>query len=132
MSNIHILVADDFAQWRVFTRNIVRRPEWQVIEACDGQEAVQKATELHPDIVLLDIGMPILNGIEAAKQIRRSAPSSRIIFVTTNGDADVKAAALATGADAYLSKASAATELLPALAVALGRAATYISQDSTY
>ena len=124
MSNIHVLVADDFAPWRVFARDIVRRPEWQVIEACDGQEAVQKATELHPDIVLLDIGMPTLNGIEAAKQIRRFAPSSRIIFVTTNGDADVKAAALATGADGYLSKASAATELLPTLAVALGRAAT--------
>jgi CheY-like chemotaxis protein len=119
MSNIHILVADDFAPWRIYTRNIVQRPEWQVIEACDGQEAVQKAIEHRPDVVLLDIGMPILNGIEAAKQIRKSVPSSRIIFVTTNGDGDLKAAALATGADGYLSKASVTTELLPALAVAL-------------
>jgi|SRR5215469_14504341 len=123
MSNIHILVADDFAPWRVYTRNIVERLECQVVEACDGQEAVQKAIEVRPDVVLLDVGMPILNGIEAAKQIRKSVPRSRIIFVTTNGDRDVKAAALATGADGYLSKASAATELLPALG-ALRRATT--------
>jgi len=56
------------------------QPEWEVIgEACDGVEVVQRAMELRPDIVLLDIGIPIMNGIEAAKRIRQTSPASRII-----------------------------------------------------
>ena len=120
MASVRILVADDFAGWRAKTRSLLRgRPEWQLMEACDGQEAVQKARELRPDIVLLDIGMPILNGIEAAEKIRAASPRSKIIFVTQDGDADLKAAALATGAEAYISKANAVGELLPALEAAL-------------
>jgi len=118
----NILVADDFLDWRVRIRSIVqRRPEWQVIcEACDGLQAAEKATELRPDIVLLDIGMPILNGIQAAKRIRQGSPTSRIIFVTQDNDEDIRVAALAAGAEAYLVKANAASELLPAIDAALG------------
>jgi DNA-binding NarL/FixJ family response regulator len=120
MYELRILVADDFVPWRAQARSLLQqRPEWQIVEACDGLEAVHKATELRPDIVVLDIAMPILNGIEAAQKIRETSPHSRIIFVTTDGDADVKAAALATGAQAYLSKARAATELLPTIAATL-------------
>jgi len=82
-------------------------------------EAVQKAAELRPDIVLLDVDMPVLNGIEAANKIREVTPQSRIVFVTQDGDADLKAAALAAGAEAYVLKANAATELLPVIAAAL-------------
>jgi DNA-binding NarL/FixJ family response regulator len=116
-SPLRILVADDFAEWRVRVRSMLQaRPEWQVIgEACDGLEAVQRTTELRPDIVLLDIGMPMLNGIEAAKRIREHSPSSRIIFVTQESDADIRTAALATGAEGYLLKAHAMNELLPAV-----------------
>ena len=97
------------------------RSEWQVIcEVCDGLQAVEKAAELRPDIVLLDIGMPTLNGIEAAKRIRQGSPGSRIIFVTQDNDEDVRMAALATGAEAYLVKANAGSELLPAIDAALG------------
>jgi len=118
---LRILVADDFAPWRAQARSLLQqRPEWQIIEACDGLEAVHKATELRPDIVLLDIGMPILNGIEAAEKIREATPQSRIIFVTSDGDADVKAAALATGAEAYLAKARAASELQPTKCQTIG------------
>ena len=116
-SPLRILVVDDFAEWRVRVRSMLQaRPEWKVIgEACDGLEAVQRTTELQPDIVLLDIGMPLLNGIEAAKRIRQDSPSSRIIFVTQENDADIRTEALATGAEGYLLKANAMRELLPAL-----------------
>jgi len=90
------------------------RAEWEVIgEACDGLEAIQRTKELHPDIVLLDIGMPILNGIEAAQLIRQESPSSRVIFVTQENDEETRIAALATGAEGYLVKADALNELLP-------------------
>ena len=117
----NILVADDMLDWRVRLRSILqRRPEWLVsCEVCDGLQAVEKAIELHPDIVLLDIGMPVLNGIEAAKRIRQACPGSRIIFVTQDNDEDVRMSALATGAQAYLLKANAASELLPAIDAAL-------------
>ena len=120
MYELSVLVADDFVPWRAQARGLLQqRPEWRIVEACDGLEAVHKAAELRPDIVLLDIAMPILNGIQAAQKIREASPNSRIIFVTMDGDADVKAAALATGARAYLSKARAASELLPTIAAAL-------------
>jgi DNA-binding NarL/FixJ family response regulator len=117
----NILVADDVSDWRVRIRSMVqRRPEWQISgEACDGLQAVEKAAELRPDIVLLDIGMPILNGIEAAKRIRQGSPGSRIIFVTQDNDQDVRMAALATGAEQYVIKANASSELLPAIDAAL-------------
>jgi len=96
---VHILIADDLEAWRTCIRSMLEeRPQWQAIsEAGDGQQAVDTATKLRPEIVLLDIGMPVLNGIEAAKRIREVSPDSKIIFVTKDGDGDVRDAALATG-----------------------------------
>ena len=118
---VHVLVADDVLDWRVRIRSIVQqRPEWQVIcEVCDGLQAVEKTAELRPDIVLLDIGMPVLNGIEAGKRIREACPGSRIIFVTQDNDEDVRMLALSTGAEAHVLKVSAGSELLPAIDAAL-------------
>ena len=117
MHRLRILVADDIAQWRAKAHSLLKaRPGWQVVgEACNGQQAVQRTAELSPDLVLLDIGMPTLNGIEAAKQIRNASPSTRIIFLTQDNDPDLRKAALDTGADQYVLKASAASELLPAI-----------------
>ena len=70
----------------------------------DGVEAIEKAAMLLPDIVLLDIGMPLMNGLEAAKTIRQASPLSKIIFLTGQDDEELKSAALATGAEAYLVK----------------------------
>lgn len=114
---MRILVADDSADWRAQTRSLLQmRPEWEVIgEACDGIQAVQRTTELRPDLVLLDIGMPMLDGIEAAKRIRQVSPSTKIVFVTQEDDADVRIAALATGAEEYLLKTNARSELLRAV-----------------
>jgi DNA-binding NarL/FixJ family response regulator len=90
------------------------RPEWQVIaDASDGSEGVQKAEELKPDLILLDIGLPRLNGIEAARQIRQRSPSSKIVFLSLNKNLEVVRAALSTGALGYVHKTDARRELLP-------------------
>ena len=119
---IRILVADDFDPWRAQTRCILHeRPEWQIVsEACDGLEAVRKAAELHPEVVLLDIRMPLLGGIEAAQNILRDSPEAKVVFVTQNGDAEIRRAALDTGAQGYVLKANAQRELIHAISAALG------------
>jgi DNA-binding NarL/FixJ family response regulator len=91
------------------------RPEWQVIaEAADGPEAVQKAEELKPDLIVLDIGLPNLNGIEAARQIRQFSPGSKIVFLSQNNDLDVVRAALST-AQGYVYKTDFRRDFLPAI-----------------
>ena len=95
------------------------RPEWQVIaEAADGPEAIQKAEELKPDLIVLDIGLPKLNGIEAARRIRQLSPSSKILFLSQNNDLDVVRAALSTGLG-YIQKTDVRSDLLPAIEAAL-------------
>jgi len=115
-----VLIADDLAEWRARIRELLcGSEEWQIIgEASDGQEAVDRATELQPDIILLDVGMPCLNGIEAAKIIRQTSPNSRILFVTQDGDEDLKNAALRLGAAGYIMKADAAHELVASMSAA--------------
>jgi len=114
---IRILIVDDFEPWRISVRSILKRnPQFRVIgEARDGIEAIEKAATLRPDVVLLDIGMPRLNGIEAAKQIRQACRESKIIFLTQEDSSDVQSVALDTGAVAYLLKSTAATKLLPTI-----------------
>lgn len=99
------------------------RPEWEVIaEASEGPEAVEKANELKPDLILLDIGLPNLNGIEAARRIQQLSPSSKIMFLSQAHDRDIVRAALETGIVGYVQKADAGTELLSAIdAVMRGR-----------
>jgi DNA-binding NarL/FixJ family response regulator len=121
LSTIRILIADDYADWRSQVRSLLQaQPEWQVIaEALDGSEAIQKAEELKPDLVVLDIGLPKLNGIEAARRIRQLSPSSKIIFLSQNNDPDVVRAALSTGAQGYVCKTDARRELVLAVDVVL-------------
>lgn len=90
-----------------------------VVEVADGLEAVWNAEKLQPDLILLDIGLPSLNGLDAARRISQVAPKSRIIFVTQNDDADVRRAALDTGAHGYVLKAEAGKELVAAIDAAL-------------
>ena len=118
-----ILLVDDFAPWREQLRSLLNtRSDWNIIgEASDGQEAIEKATEMQPDIILLDVAMPILNGIEAAKVIQQRCSKSRILFVTQDGDDDIRNAAMRVGAAGYLLKSKAGNELLDAITVALER-----------
>ena len=122
MSLIRVLVVDDFENWRRQVRSLLQaRPAWQVVaEASDGSEAVQKAEDLKPDLILLDIGLPKLNGIEAAQRIRQRSPSSKIIFLSQNSNLDFVRAAVGTGAFGYVRKTDAGRELLPAVVAVLG------------
>ena len=118
---VRVLVVDDFAPWRRSVRSMLKRyAELQVVgEAADGLAAIQRASRLSPDLILLDIGLPNLSGIQAAKQIRHVVPGTRIIFVTQNSDRDVVQAALGTGAKGYVLKPDSGSELRPAIEAVL-------------
>jgi DNA-binding NarL/FixJ family response regulator len=122
LSSIRILIADDYEGWRRKIRLLLQgRPEYQIVaEATDGSEAVQKAQELKPDLILLDIGLPKLNGIEAAQLIRQLSPSSKILVLSQHNDLDVVQAASSASARGYVIKADARSELLPAMDAVLG------------
>jgi DNA-binding NarL/FixJ family response regulator len=112
-----ILLADDFELWRRLVWSIVKQePGLEITcEASDGLEAVQKAKELRPDLILLDIGLPKLDGIEAARRIRQVSPNSKIVFLTMDNSPEVAQAALSTGAQGYVHKARVQSDLLPAI-----------------
>ena len=112
-----VLIAEDFPLYRQFVcSTLAKRPDLQVIaEVSDGLEAVQKAVELKPDLILLDIGLPTMNGIEAARRIRALVPNAKIIFLSCETSADVVEEALSTGARAYVQKAKAGRQLLAAI-----------------
>jgi DNA-binding NarL/FixJ family response regulator len=96
------------------------RPGLQIIsEASDGLEAVQKAVELQPALIVLDIGLPSLNGIEAARRIRKLSPKSKILFLSQESSADVVREALCLGALGFVVKAHAAGDLLVAVEAVL-------------
>jgi DNA-binding NarL/FixJ family response regulator len=118
---IRVLVVDDYQPWRRFVCSTLQRvAEFEVIgEVSDGPEAIEKAQELQPDLILLDIGMPTLNGIEAARQIRERCPKSKILFVSENRSPDIAQAALNTGAGGYVVKSDANSELLSAIKAVL-------------
>jgi DNA-binding NarL/FixJ family response regulator len=88
-------------------------------EIFDGLEAVQKTRELQPDLVLLDIGLPSLNGIEVARRIREVSPKSKILFVSENSDRDIAEEALRAGGGGYVVKSDASSDLLPAVEAVL-------------
>jgi DNA-binding NarL/FixJ family response regulator len=129
-----VLIADNVEEWRAEVRKILgQQIELQIIaEACDGLEALQRSAELNPDLVLLDIGMPVLNGLRAAQQIQHISPQSRIVFLTQERDDEIRSAALDAGAHGYVLKANAASELLPTITAVLrnGHRANYV--DTLY
>jgi len=95
-----VLLVEDFGPFRALVSSLLReKPDFEVVsEASDGLEAVRCAEELDPDLILMDIGLPGLNGIEAARRIRELAPRSRIVFLTQEGSSEVVEEALSSGA----------------------------------
>jgi DNA-binding NarL/FixJ family response regulator len=126
LSSVRVLLVEDFDPFRRFTRTTLQTELQIIAEVSDGLEAVNKAQELQPDLILLDIGLPGLNGIEAARRIRKLSPESKIIFVTQESSADVIEEAMNSGALGYVVKTQAASDLLAAVeAVREGR--TFVS-----
>jgi DNA-binding NarL/FixJ family response regulator len=120
-SPIRVLIVDDNEPFRQFLRSTLQNKlELQtIIEALDGEEAIELAQTLQPDLILLDIGLPKLNGIEAARRIRELAPGSKIIFFSQESSVDIVQAAFSAGASGYVVKVDAASELLTAIDVVL-------------
>jgi len=111
---VRVVVVEDHEQFRRFICSTLEKaPELQVVGiVSDGLAAVQKAEELQPDLILLDIGLPNLNGIEAARRIHQLSPESKMLFVSQESSVDVVREALGTGASGYIVKADAGRELL--------------------
>ncbi len=112
-----LLLGDDHALLRLGLKKILEeRPDWKVIaEAGDGRTAVRQAVELSPDVVILDIGMPMINGIEATRQIIRRLPNIGILILSMHADEAYVTQALRAGAKGYLLKDSAGTDLIRAV-----------------
>ena len=120
-SGISIMVVDDYQPWRDYACSTL--PRWLdspvITEARDGLEAVRKAGDLQPDLILLDVGLPELNGLEAAQCIRESSPHSKILFVSEDRSPEIAAEGLRIGARGYITKSNAARELRPAIQAVL-------------
>ena len=116
LTPLTILVVEDHPAFRRhICTALQQRPEFQITEAADGLEAVWKADEFQPDVILLDINLPKLDGFEVAKQVRMLAPGARLLFMSQESAPVVVREALSLGAHGYIYKASAGSDLLPAI-----------------
>lgn len=111
---VRILLVEDFEPFRMKVRSLIKeRTEFMVLcEVSDGLAAVQKAEELRPDLILMDIGLPSINGIEAARKILHGNPQSRILFLTQESSSDVVSEAFSLGARGYIVKMDARKDML--------------------
>lgn len=119
MKSFRVLIADDHALLAEGIAALLR-PQFDVVGICsDGRQTIAEAERLKPDLITLDIGMPGLNGLEAAKQVRKLLPRTKLVFVTQQVDLRYLQAALKAGANAFVAKQSASHELLAAVDRAL-------------
>jgi len=117
-STVQILLVEDFKPYRdLVTSLLAENPDLRVAcEASDGLEAVEKAQQLKPDLILMDIGLPKLDGLTAARRIHELAPSTKVVFLSQETSAEVVQEALSLGAWGYIFKQRAGTDLLGAMA----------------
>jgi DNA-binding NarL/FixJ family response regulator len=128
MSDVRILLADDHEIVREGVRALVQtHPGWIICgDACNGREAVNMAAELKPDIIIMDIGMPELNGLDATRQIRKALPEVEVLIFTANETEDIVRQVFQSGARGYLLKTEANKHLIPAVEM-LCKHRTYFS-----
>lgn len=126
MTRTRILLADDHTLLLEAFKRLLE-PEYDVVgTVSDGQALLTSAQELKPDLIIIDIGMPQISGIEAARRIRESFPKAKLIFLTMNHDSEVAAEAFRIGGSGFLVKTSAASELLHAIREIL-RGGSYVT-----
>jgi DNA-binding NarL/FixJ family response regulator len=128
---VRILLVEDFEPFRNLIRILLEgKPHLQIVaEVADGQEAVRKAAELKPTLILLDIGLPSLNGLDVAGQVRELSPDSKIIFVSQESSPEFVQEALSLGASGFVTKTRVANDLVPAIKAVLS-GGTFVSLTS--
>ena len=128
---LSVLVVDDHEFWRGHVRAALKdHRRWSIVaEVSDGVEAIEKAAALRPDLILLDIGLPVLSGMAAARQILANDPQSRIMFMSANGSPAMLEAAMRMGVRGYLLKSDA--HQLVAAMDAISQGQTFISERFT-
>jgi DNA-binding NarL/FixJ family response regulator len=116
-----ILLADDHELIRKGLRAIIEgNKDWLICgEATNGQEAIERTIELQPDLIILDVTMPVLNGLQAARQIRELAPATKILMLSMHDSPQLANEAVRVGADGYLTKTGARGDLLDTIAALL-------------
>lgn len=114
---LRVLLVDDFPAVRKGLKHLVEMHQsWEVVaEASDGQEGLQEAQRLQPDVAVVDIGMPRMNGLELTRALRNSAPKTKVLILTEQNSQHMMQEARNAGADGYVIKSHAGSELLPAL-----------------
>jgi two-component system, NarL family, nitrate/nitrite response regulator NarL len=129
-SLVGVLIVDDFPAWRNFVAlQVKQKKAWRIVsEASEGVEAIQKACELRPEIVVLDIGLPGVTGLEVAQCILRDLPATKILFLSENRCCEVVQESLRIGACGYVLKSDSAKDFLPAMAAVL-RGEIFLSTD---
>jgi len=131
MSNLRVLLADDHTEMLRMTENILE-PILEVVgKVADGRSLLEAAAKLHPDLIVTDISMPILNGIEAIKKLKESGSLAKVVFLTVHSDQDFVRACFEAGATGYVVKPRIVTDLLIAVQAAL-LGHSFISPDLTY
>src|SRR6516162_1433554 len=117
MSTVEILIADDHASFRRSLRTFLEsQPNWRTCgEAVDGVEAIEKAKALRPDVILMDVTMPRMDGLQATRAIRRELPGTRVIIVSQNDPRSVSRQRVEAGAHGFVTKARLVQDLVPAI-----------------